>query len=256
MPAIMLRPWAGPDRPVIRSCAAGSSRRKFGALRYIAPPPDPHTATLHVPKDYVHLRGPKRIVESIVLRQQRQTEVGRNRRVAQIEFRPGRSVAVFALVIEFRDVNQPVGQMNVQPDKDVLVEHANVEGNPVTDQWSTANEVKERGQDFVDRLSFRHVRLAQMVNLDGVRFHRRIRPHKGAESLAGQDTRAPDFDRCDADDVIGKDIEAAGLTVERDDFAAVIWLEKERIAGVGQQLRFKGASNAPANFGSHQNTLK
>src|SRR6516162_127364 len=101
MPAIMLRLWAGPDKPVTRSRAAGSSRWKFGALRDIAPPPDPHTATLHVSKDHVHLRGPKRIVESIVLRQQRQTEVGRNRSVAQIEFRPGRSVAVFALVIEF-----------------------------------------------------------------------------------------------------------------------------------------------------------
>ena len=116
--------------------------------------------------------------------------------------------------------------------------------------------MQELGQHLADRAAVRHVLLAQLMDLDRAHVHRRARPHESLVGLARENARAADLDRRDADDVVRQDVEAAGLAVERDDFAADVRPEQERIGVVGEKHAVEPRAQPSQNLLAHQNTLK
>jgi len=207
----------------------------------------------HILENEVHLGCAERVVHAVVLGQRREAEVGQDRCVAQVDRGSGRRLAVLALIVELGHVDQAVRQMDIEQAEQVLVEHPDIEGDPVADERPIADELQQLRQHLPHRTGVRHVLLAQVMHLDGARLHRGARPDNGLECLAGEDPRAANLYSGDADDIIGQDVKSAGFAVEGYDFTGLVPLEQEGIALIGEQEPIDLAPHPAEHAHSHGN---
>ena len=111
----------------------------------------------------------------------------------------------------------------------MFVQHGDIEIDVIPNQRTSADEMKQTWQYLPDKRALCNIDLTQAMNFDPLGSHASIGANSRFETLAGQDPVAPDFDRGNADDVVGPHIEAGCLAIDRDDLVNGTWLEQESV---------------------------
>src|SRR4029077_2517530 len=104
---------------------------------------NPNPALGQVAQFDKHHCGHQCVIESVVLSEDGDFEVTLDSGKREIDRRTRRSVAVFAIVVQPRDVDTFVGQLDPNQGKDVLVQHRNIKIHVVTDQRTCADKMQE-----------------------------------------------------------------------------------------------------------------
>jgi hypothetical protein len=91
-------------------------------------------ASLEVRERDIHHRRHQRVGEGVVLVEGRQAEIGEDGGETEIDLQAGRRAAVFALVIQPRDLDPAVRQLDSNEPPHMLVDHRHVEFEVVADQ--------------------------------------------------------------------------------------------------------------------------